>query len=108
MAQPVIVDLPHKLGAEEARRRIAGGIGKLTDHLPGGAEVESGWEGNRLNLKVSAMAQTVSAHIDVMDKVVRVEMILPGALSFFAKPIEAMLRRKGTEMLEDKSGSPKS
>jgi hypothetical protein len=108
MTQPLVVDLPHKLGAEEARRRIAGGIGKLSDHLPGGAEVESGWEGNRLNLRVTAMAQAVSAHIDVMESVVRVELLLPGALSFFARPIEAMLRRKGTEMLEDRSGGRKS
>ncbi|HEX9931321.1 MAG TPA: polyhydroxyalkanoic acid system family protein [Allosphingosinicella sp.] len=108
MTQPLVVDLPHKLGAEEARRRIAGGIGKLVDHLPGGAEVESGWEGNRLNLRVTAMAQAVSAHIDVMEAVVRVELLLPGALSFFAKPIESMLRRKGTEMLEDRSGRPKA
>lgn len=104
MTQPLVVDLPHRLGAEEARRRIAGGIGRITDHLPGGAEVESSWDGNRLNLRVRAMAQDVTAHIDVLEAVVRVELLLPGALSFFAKPIEALLRRKGTEMLEDRSG----
>ena len=104
MTQPVVVDLPHRLGAEEAQRRIARGIGKLSDQIPGGAEVESSWEGNRLNLSVAAMNQAVRAHIDVMEAVVRVELQLPGALSFFARPIENMLRRKGTEMLADKSG----
>lgn len=104
MAQPLVVDLPHRLGAEEAQRRIAGGIDKLRDHLPGGAEVESSWAANRMNLKVRAMNQEVTAHIDVLDAVVRVELLLPAALSFFARPIAAMLRRKGTEMLEDRSG----
>ena len=104
MPQPLVVDLPHRLGAEEARRRIAGGIGRITDHLPPGAEAESAWEGNRLNLRVRAMAQEVTAHIDVLEATVRVELLLPAALSFFAKPIEAMLRRKGTQMLEDKKG----
>ena len=107
MAQPLVVDLPHRLGAEEARRRIAGGIGKLADHLPAGAKVDSDWTGNRLNLRVSAMAQDVTAHIDVLETTVRVELLLPGALSFFGKPIEALLRRKGTEMLEDRSGGAK-
>jgi len=102
MPQPLVVDLPHRLGAEEARRRIAGGIGRITDHLPAGAEASSEWAGNRLNLRVSAMAQEVTAHIDVLETVVRVELLLPGALAFFAKPIEAMLRRKGTELLENK------
>ena len=103
MTQPLVVDLPHRLGAEEAKRRIAGGIGRLGDHLPGGAKVESRWTGDRLDLQVQAMAQQVSAHIDVREAIVRVEMVLPAALSFFAKPIESMLRRQGTQVLEDKS-----
>ena len=37
MQQPIEVDLPHKLGREEARRRIANNIQQLKDHIPGGA-----------------------------------------------------------------------
>ena len=102
MAQPLVVDLPHTLGAEEAKRRIGGGIGRLRDHIPGGAEVSSGWEGDRLNLDVAAMGQTVNARIDVMDKVVRVEVLLPGMLAFFGRQIEGYLKSKGGQLLEDK------
>jgi hypothetical protein len=102
MAQPLIVDLPHRLGKEEAHRRIARGVGRIADHIPGGAEADSHWEGDRLNLRVAAMGQTVTAHIDVMETIVRIEIVLPPALSFFAGPVAAMLRKKGTEMLEDK------
>jgi len=110
MAQPLVVDLPHRLGREEARRRIAGGIGSLTDHLPPGADVSSEWSGDVLSLRVSAMAQTVSARIEVQEAIVRVEMQLPAALSFFTRAIEAAVRRKGADMLEDKSAgsSPRS
>jgi hypothetical protein len=109
MSKPIVVDLPHRLGAEEARRRIAGGIGKLKDHIPGGtAEVRSTWEGDRLNLQVGAMGQQVDARIDVMDAVVRLEVVLPPALAFFGRAIEGLLRRKGTELLEDKSGGKKA
>ena len=45
MAQPIEVDLPHKLGKDEARRRIANNIHKLEDHFPGGAQIQSGWAG---------------------------------------------------------------
>lgn len=102
MTQPLVVDLPHKLGQEEARRRIARGVGRIADHVPGGAQAEHNWEGDRLNLRVTAMGQSVSAKIDVMDAIVRIEIILPAALSFFAGPVAAMLKKKGTEMLEDK------
>ena len=104
MTAPITVDLPHTLGAEEARRRIAGGIGGLTNHIPGGAEVQSGWTGNRLDLKVTAMGQEIAARIDVQEKLVRVEVMLPPMLGFFGKPIEALLRRQGAQLLEDKSG----
>lgn len=103
MAKPIIVDLPHRLGAEEAQRRMAGSIGSLKDHIPGGAQVSSSWSGNRLNLSVIAMGQDVNAVLDVQETLVRVEVVLPGALGFFAKPIEALLRSKGGALLEDKT-----
>ena len=42
MSHPIEVDLPHNLGKDEARRRIANNIHRLQDHIPGGAQVESG------------------------------------------------------------------
>lgn len=103
MTTPMQVDLPHKLGAEEARRRIDGGIGRLKDFIPGAAEVRSAWTGDRLGLQVQAMGQEVNAQIDVRDTYVRVEVLLPPALAFFGKTIAAALQRKGAELLEDKS-----
>jgi hypothetical protein len=105
MTKPMIVDLPHTLGAVEAKRRIAGGIGQLRDHIPGGAQVSSGWEGDRMNLAVQAMGQEVAAKIDVGETVVRLEVQLPAFLSFFGSKIEGLIRRQGAELLEDKSGS---
>ena len=104
MTQPVVVDLPHRLGAEEAKRRIARGIGRLGDHIPGGAEVESAWTADRLDLRVRAIGQEVTAAIHVFATTVRVELTLPGALGLFAKSIEKLLRRQGAELLEDRSG----
>jgi hypothetical protein len=105
MQRPLDVDLPHQLGREEARRRIAGNIHKLDSHIPGGtSRVDSSWEGDTLNLQVHAMGQAVEAKIDVFDTKVHCRILLPGMLSFFAGPIEAMLRQKGSGLLlEDKS-----
>jgi hypothetical protein len=104
MNKPITVDLPHSLGAEEAKNRMRGGIGKLKDHIPGGqAQVESRWEGDRMHLRVQAMGQEVSGHIDVEETKVRLELVLPAFLSLFAGKIEALMRSRGGEMLEDKS-----
>ena len=103
MTSPIQVDLPHKLGQAEAKRRIEGGIGRLKDFIPGQAEVRSAWTGDRLGLQVTALGQEVNAQLDVRDTHVRVELLLPPALAFFGKAIEAALRRKGADLLEDRS-----
>ena len=104
MERPIEVELPHKLGREEAHRRIANNIHKLKDHMPGGAaHVASKWVGDTLSLDITAMGQTVAAEIEVQETKVRCRVVLPGMLAFFAAPIEAALKAKGSVLLEDKS-----
>ncbi|WP_028968952.1 polyhydroxyalkanoic acid system family protein [Sphingomonas sp. URHD0057] len=103
MTQPIDLDLPHNLGKDEARRRIANNIHKLQEHIPGGAQVQSGWSGDQLNLDVAAMGQTVTAAIDVMEDKVHLKVLLPGMLGMFAGVIQAALQRKGNVLLEDHS-----
>ncbi|MGI8704971.1 MAG: polyhydroxyalkanoic acid system family protein [Sphingomicrobium sp.] len=104
MSQPIDVDLPHKLGKEEAKRRIGGNIHQLQEHIPGGADVTSRWEGDTMKLSVAAMGQAVDADITVHESKVHCHVVLPGFLALFARPIEAMLNSKGGDLLlEDKS-----
>jgi hypothetical protein len=49
------------------------------------------------------MGQDVSARIDVQETIVRLEVQLPGFLSFFGSKVESLIRRHGTELLENKS-----
>ncbi|MEA3067324.1 MAG: hypothetical protein QOK41_731 [Sphingomonadales bacterium] len=101
MTQPIDVDLPHSLGKDEARRRIANNIHKLEEHIPGGAQVQSGWAGDQLNLDVAAMGQSVTATIDVMESKVHLKVLLPGMLGMFSGLIHGALQKKGHVLLED-------
>ena len=101
MQRPIDVSIPHKLGRDEAKRRIASNIGGLQQHIPGGASVTTNWVGDRLDIGVTALGQTVDATITVEDAQVRCHIELPGMLALFAAPIEAMLKSKGPELLED-------
>jgi len=103
MSQPIEVDLPHNLGKDEARRRIANNVHKLQDHIPGGAQVQTGWVGDQLNLDVAAMGQQVTATIDVEDTKVRLRVLLPPMLGMFSGMIQAALQKKGNVLLEDHS-----
>ena len=101
MQRPIDVAIPHKLGREEAKRRLGANIGSLQQHIPGGAAVTSSWVGDRLDLGVTAMGQSIDAAITVEEAQVRCHIELPGMLALFAAPIEAMLKAKGPELLED-------
>ena len=103
MTQPIEVDLPHKLGKDEARRRIANNIHKLQEHIPGGTQEQTGWTGDQLNLDVAAMGQSVTATIDVMDDKVRLKVLLPPMLGMFAGLIQGALQKRGGVLLEDHS-----
>ena len=106
MERPIEVDLPHRLGKDEARRRIASNVHRLRDAIPGGAtHVESRWEGDELHLDIAAMGQTIATTIAVEESKVRLRLMLPPMLAMFAGPIEAALSRKGGDLLlEDKGG----
>ena len=103
MSQPINVDIPHNLGAAEAKRRIQANIGGLGSRLPAGAEVRPVWEGDRLRLDVSMLGQTAEAELDILDSLVRIKVLLPPALAFFGKAVEAALRQSGAAMLEDRT-----
>src|SRR6476659_2608304 len=104
MTQPIEVDLPHSLGKDEARRRIANNVHKLQEHIPGGAQVQSGWVGDQLNLDVAAMGQSITATIDVEETNVRLKVALPPMLGMFSGMIQAALQKKGDVLLEDHRG----
>ena len=101
MSHPIEIDLPHQLGKDEARRRIANNVHKLQEHIPGGAQVQSGWTGDQLNLDVAAMGQSVMATIDVMDSKVHLKVLLPPMLGMFSGIIQGALQKKGRVLLED-------
>ena len=101
MSQPIEVDLPHSLGKDEARRRIANNVHRLTDHIPGGAQVESGWAGDQLNLRIQALGDSVQSTIDVQETKVVVKVLLPGMLGMFSGVIAGALQKKGNVLLED-------
>jgi len=103
MSDPISVDLPHSLGTEEARRRIAANMHGLTAQLPPGADVRSIWEGDRLTLHVAVLGQQVAARIAIEETLIRVTVLLPPALAMFRAAIERRLRKSGFALLDDKS-----
>lgn len=101
MSGPVVINIPHRLGAAEAKRRLEGRFSTLAENIPGGrgATVTEKWDGDRMNFSAQAMAQEVSGTIDVADGNVRLELNLPPLLAAIAGMIRGPLEQAGQKLL---------
>ncbi len=100
MAAPLIVTLPHKLGRDEAIRRLRSGLARAASAMPMLSVDEERWEGDRMSFRVRAMGQAVSGHVDVGEDHVRVEVTLPWLLQRFAQVAQATIQARGKMLLE--------
>jgi hypothetical protein len=97
---PVSLDIPHKLGRAEARRRLENGLGQLAGFLPGGKITHHAWAGDTLIFAVEAMGQHVGAQLDVLDDKVHVVLDLPPLLALVARRLKRGLLESGKKLLK--------
>ena len=101
MSQPLIVSIPHRLGRQEAKRRLDSGIGRLRPELSGlVSALDYSWDQDRLNFTASAMWQTITGAIEVLDDAVRIEIELPWMMRLLAETIAKQVRGRSIAMLE--------
>ncbi|EGP09984.1 polyhydroxyalkanoic acid system family protein [Afipia clevelandensis] len=104
MAQPFIVSIPHKLGKDEATRRLKAGLGNVRSDYGKIFQIdEEIWSGDRLAFRLTALRQQVGGTVDVADDHVRLEVMLPWLLAGLAHGIQAAIRARATRMLEKKT-----
>jgi hypothetical protein len=103
MSEPLIVVIPHRLGKDEALRRIKDGIGRAKTEFAWLLSLEEeAWTDDRLSFQVAALGQRVSGFIDVYETGVRLEVTLPWLLARFAQAAQRVIGQRGQLMLEKK------
>jgi len=103
MSAPLVVSIPHRLGREEASRRLKGGLARAAASIPVLSVDEERWEGDRMFFRVRAIGQLASGQIDVTDDHVRLEVMLPLLLQRFAQMAQAAIRERGQLLLTKQS-----
>lgn len=95
------IPIPHKLGREEARRRLRDRSGEMAGLFPGGvAEVAIDWpHDDRMTMAVTAMGKTVNGHVDVEDDAVVFEIALPATLAFIEPMVRGTVEAKAQKLL---------
>jgi hypothetical protein len=103
MSKPLVVTIPHRLGKDEAVRRLKSGLGDARTrfgHLL--AVQEETWTGDHLQFRISALGQAANGNIDVAESQVTLEVYLPWLLAMLAEKIQPLIRKEGTLLLEKK------
>lgn len=102
MSEPLVVSIPHRLGKEEATRRLKTGLTRAASSMPVLKVDEEHWDGDRMVFRIRAMGQAASGHVDVADDHVKVEVTLPWLLQRFAQAAQTMIRDRGQLLLTKK------
>jgi hypothetical protein len=99
MPAPLVVSIPHRLGREEACRRLKHGLTRAAASVPVLKVDEERWDGDRMIFRVRALGQAAAGHVDVEDDHVRVEVALPWLLQGFAEAAQAAIKNRGKLLL---------
>jgi Putative polyhydroxyalkanoic acid system protein (PHA_gran_rgn) len=103
VSKPLIVTIPHKLGREEAERRIKRGFGSARGSYSALLTIhDETWTGDRLAFNVTSFGQNAAGFIDVAEDHVRLEVTLPWLLAKFAEKFVPVIRKETTLLLEKK------
>lgn len=103
MSAPFVVSIPHRLGRQEAVRRLTSGLARARADFARFISIdEETWDGDRLSFRVRAMGQAASGTIDVTDDHVHLRVALPWLLAKVAERLAPTIQTEGRLMLERK------
>jgi hypothetical protein len=102
MADPLVVSIPHKLGKDEALRRIKPALGKASSSFPVLTVEEEVWSGDSMTFRVRALGQIAAGKVDVGEQAVRLEVTLPWLLHKFAEVVHKTIAGRGRILLDKK------
>jgi len=97
----MIIEVPHSLSRDEAKRRLAGGFEHIDREFrsSGLAKMESSWSDYRMRFIAHAMGQAITGALDVLDQTVRVEVQVPAFLAVIGGGIKKRLTQEAQALL---------
>jgi len=103
MSKPIVVSVPHRLGREEAARRLKSGLERMRTGFAGQMSVlQENWSGDHLDLQIAMLGQTTNGAIDVADDHIRISVELPWLLGMVADKARGLIQKQGQLLLEKK------
>jgi hypothetical protein len=103
MTETLTVLIPHRLGKDEALRRLKSGIDQAAARFKSAFTVqEETWNDNVLQFRVKALGQGVQGRIEIEETQVKLDVELPWLIARLAKNIQRVVQTQGLGILEKK------
>jgi hypothetical protein len=103
MSKPLVVSIPHRLGKDEAIRRLKGGLERAGRDFGHVISIEQQvWSDNSLTFQVRALGQAAAGNLQIFDNTVRLEVTLPWLLAKLTERFLPTIVQKGRLLLENK------
>jgi len=102
MNEPLVITIPHRLGKDEALKRVQPALGMVSCTFPAITVEEEIWSGHRMTFRVRALGQVASGNVTIEDSLVRLEAVLPWLLHRFAQVIQKTVAGRAKVLLEKK------
>jgi hypothetical protein len=100
------VAIPHDLDRATVRQRLRSRSHEIADHIPGGmAQVETEWRSEDvMAMSVRTLGQELRGDIEIEERELVFNMILPPALSFLQPVLEGAIRQQGQKLIAPPGG----
>ncbi len=109
MPNAIVITVPHRLGAAEAKKRVAERMEILRrDYIDKFAHTDAVWNGDTADVRVVALGQTVTGKITVMSEALQIEVNLPWFFAALTGPIQRVLKKNAEESLRIGHSPPKA
>ncbi len=102
MSTPVSVTIAHRLGKDEATRRLKDGLARTKGFGTLISVEQEVWSGDTLEFQMRALGQAAAGSIEVREDSLRIEVTLPWLLAKAAERILPQIRQQTALLLEKK------
>ena len=104
MNAPLTVSVPHRLGKDEAVRRLKGGMSNMASKLGALITIEQEvWSGDTLTFQMRGFGQSAAGTIAVFEDSIRIDVMLPWLLAKLGARLLPALKKETALLLENKS-----
>jgi hypothetical protein len=108
MSNTITVTVPHNLGVETAKTRVADQLTKLQrDYVDKVAHSDVTWAGDVATINVTALGQQAGAQITVLPDLLRIDVKLPWVLAALSGKIQELVTRNANDVVRIGNTPPK-